>query len=104
MARSAGHDLLLALEEHGIAPLLYSRGLTHPALREIAMRAAAAEINRLDDLRLLLGGFAERGIRALITKGTALAYDIYDAPELRPRADTDLLIDHAEVDRARDAF
>jgi hypothetical protein len=89
-----------ALIEHAVAPLAYAR-LLHPALRDVALRAAAAERPRLDDLRALLDAFAQRGIRVLIIKGTALAYDVYDAPELRPRADTDLLIAHGDVDRAR---
>ena len=89
-----------ALVNHGIAPLLYAR-LPYPALRDVALQAAAAEPLRLDDLRALLDAFARQGIRALIIKGTALAYDVYDAPELRPRADTDLLIDRADVERVR---
>ena len=89
-----------ALEEHGIAPLVYA--LLGPApLRDIAMRAAAAELLRLQDLRALLDTLAQRGIRALIIKGSALAYDVYEAPELRPRADTDLLIERGEVERVR---
>ena len=94
---------LEALQEHAVAPLAYAR-LPHPALREIAFRAAAAELLRLTDLRALLDGFARHEIRVLIIKGTALAYDIYDAPELRPRADTDLLIDRADIERARAMF
>ncbi|MEK6373609.1 MAG: nucleotidyltransferase family protein [Acidobacteriota bacterium] len=93
----------LALQEHGVAPLVYSR-LPHPSLRDIALRAAAAEMLRLEDLRALLAGFAERAIRVLIIKGSALAYDVYDAPELRPRADTDLLIDRADIERVRVLF
>src|SRR4051812_12973674 len=88
-----------ALEEHAVAPLAYAR-LPHPALRDIALHAAAAEVLRLEDLRVLLVAFARHGIPLLILKGTALAYDVYDEPELRPRADTDLLIDHAGVGRA----
>ena len=94
---------LEALQEHAVAPLAYAR-LPHSSLREIALRAAAAEALRLEDLRALLGAFARHDLRVLIIKGTALAYDVYDAPELRPRADTDLLIDRADVDLARAAF
>lgn len=92
-----------ALEEHGVAPLAHAR-LPHPALREIALRAAAAEVLRLEDLRALLDGFARHGVPVLIIKGTALAYDVYDEPEQRPRADTDLLIGHDDVGRARAVF
>src|SRR5207247_3089836 len=62
------------------------------------------ELLRLADLRALLDGFGRHGIGVLLIKGTALAYDIYDAPELRPRADTDLLINRADIDRARAVF
>src|SRR5688572_26385403 len=92
-----------ALQEHAVAPLVHAR-LPHPSLRDIAMHAAAAELLRIDDLRALLAGFAERAIPVLIIKGTALAYDVYDAPEQRPRADTDLLIDRADIERVRLLF
>jgi len=92
---------LAAIEQHAIGPLLYARA-PHPALREQALRAAAAELLRLEDLRALLAAFAENGVRVLIIKGTALAYDVYEAPELRPRADTDLLIAHDDVARVHD--
>lgn len=87
------------IEEHGVAPLFYAR-TGDPALRAAALRAAAAEPFRLADLRRVLDAFATRGIDALIVKGTALAYSLYEAPELRPRADTDLLIDAAQRDAA----
>jgi len=92
-----------AIEEHAVGPLAYAR-IPHPALREIALRAAAAELLRLEDLRTLLDGFARHGVPLLIIKGTALAYDIYEEPELRPRADTDLLIDRNDANRARGVF
>src|SRR5437762_2004415 len=95
--------LVDALQAHAVAPLAYAR-LPHPALRDIALRAAAAELLRLADLRALLDGFARHDLRVLIIKGTALAYDLYEAPELRPRADTDLLIERTEVERARAVF
>src|SRR5258706_549013 len=96
--------LLGALEEHGVAPLAYAR-LPHPSLRQTALRAAASEVLRLDDLRALLDdGFARHGIDVLIIKGTGLAYDLYEAPELRPRGDTDLLIARSDLGRARALF
>src|SRR5207248_9714435 len=57
--------LVELFEEHAVAPLAYAR-LPHPALREIAFRAAAAELLRLTDLRALLDGFARHEIRFLI--------------------------------------
>jgi hypothetical protein len=84
-------DFAAACEEHAIAPLVYAR-LTLPELREQATRAAVTEPLRLADLRAVLAAFAEAGVEALILKGTALAYDLYPSPELRPRSDVDLLV------------
>ena len=35
-----------------------------------------------------------RGLQALLVKGAALAYSLYDEPWLRPRVDTDILVAH----------
>ena len=91
------------IEAQGIAPLLYAR-LGIPALRGAALRAAALEPFRLTDLRELLGALAARGVDVLITKGTALAYSLYPSPDLRPRADTDLLIAAAQLGETREVF
>jgi hypothetical protein len=94
-----------ALDEHGIAPLIYARltaaGGSDDAFRPLAIRAAVAEPQRLDDLRNVLAEFVARAIPVLILKGTALAYDLYDAPELRPRGDTDLLVRERDVPAVR---
>jgi hypothetical protein len=97
---------LKSIEEHGIAPLVYSRPgdrswPIHAALRDLAIHAAAGESVRLADLRSLLAAFAEIGVPAVIIKGTGLAYDIYEAPELRPRGDTDLLIAESDLEAVR---
>jgi hypothetical protein len=98
--------LIKAIEQHGIGPLVYSRlsGDSWPiraALRDAAIHAAAGESRRLEDLRALLIAFADRAIRVVIIKGTGLAYDLYPAPELRPRGDTDLLIAESDGDAVR---
>src|SRR5215212_5026868 len=92
-----------ALGEHGLLPLAY-RWSRLPQLRGGAMQAAAVEPLRAADLHDVLAALSARGIEALILKGGALAYDLYDRPEERPRSDVDLLIDPAEIDTARDAF
>ncbi len=91
------------LVEHGVAPLVYAAQSVE-ALRPAAIRAAAIEPSRAADLEDLLRELAGRGIDVLITKGTALAYDVYRAPELRPRGDVDLLVSRADADRAVAAF
>ena len=80
-----------ALAAHGVVPLLYA-AQPLPQFRPEAIRAAAIEPLRADDLRDVLRSLAMAGIDVLVLKGTALAYQIYTAPELRPRADVDLLI------------
>lgn len=88
------------LVDHGVAPLVYT---VQPieALRPAAIHAAALEPIRAADLREVLSALSTRGIAVLITKGTALAYDIYSSPDLRPRGDVDLLVAR---DQAADAI
>lgn len=96
-------DEVRALVEHGVVPLVY-RATRHPALRDEAIRAAGVEPRRLHDVREVLAALASRGIDVLILKGTALAYEIYDAPELRPRGDTDLLISRDALEAMREVL
>lgn len=100
---SITRDEVQVIEAHGMLPMVYhfSR-LTE--LRDAALNAAAIESLRLTDLREVLAALASSEIVPLIVKGTALAYSIYDAPELRPRGDTDLLIGANSLDRVRVAL
>jgi hypothetical protein len=92
-------DLFAAAVDHGVAALLS----TAPALptwpstiqeviRQHRREAAAMEVVRqqahIDVLRTL----AEAGVKALILKGSALAYTHYSHAWLRPRLDLDLLV------------
>jgi hypothetical protein len=100
-------QLVESIEQNGLGPLVYARLSDWPirsALREIAIRAVTGEMARLADLRAVLAAFEANGIRVLIIKGTGLAYDIYPAPELRPRGDTDLLIADCDLDSVRTIF
>lgn len=92
-----------ALLDHGLAPLVYARA-SLPVLRAAAIRAAAVEPLRADDLRVVLAELASKGVGALILKGTALAYDLYKTPELRPRADVDLLVARRDAAAAIEVF
>lgn len=100
---------LEAIDEHAIAPLLYSRialarnwpDRVREALRGAALRAAAVEPFRLADLRAVVEVL---GTDALIVKGSALAYSLYFSPDLRPRGDTDIIIDAAQREAAGDAL
>lgn len=97
------HDESHALVVHGVAPLVYAASRI-TELRTEAIRAAAIETRRAEDVRQVLEALTFAGVRALIVKGTALAYDLYASPDLRPRGDTDLLIDAHQLDAARGAF
>jgi hypothetical protein len=55
---------------------------------------------RQREMRRVLDGLSAAGVSPLILKGTALAYGLYAAPELRPRADTDLFLAASDVDAA----
>ena len=92
-----------ALVEHGVVPLVY-RAAQLPSLRDAAIRAAGVEPRRLENLREVLAALAARGVDVLILKGSALAYEIYDSPELRPRGDTDLLIRRDSLEATREAL
>lgn len=96
-------DETRALVEHGVAPLVYAVQAL-PELRGAAVRAAAFEPLRAADLSEVLDELAARNIDTLITKGTALAYDVYRAPEHRPRGDVDLLVEREHAPAAIAAF
>jgi hypothetical protein len=92
-----------ALVRSGVAPLVHAAGHL-PELRDEARRAAALEPLRLADLRAVLKILAEAGVSVLIVKGSTLAYDLYESPELRPRSDTDLFLARPAFDLARTAL
>lgn len=100
---SLSGDEVRLLVDHGVAPLVYA-AQPLPELRGAAIRAAAVEQLRADDLRGVLSELASRGLDVIITKGTALAYDVYGAPELRPRGDVDLLVSREQAERTIEAF
>jgi hypothetical protein len=93
-------DEIHAMEEHGMLPLVY-RWSRISALRESALRAAALETAQAGVLREVLAVLPGT---PLVTKGTTLAYLIYDSPDLRPRTDVDLLIDERDLEHVREAF
>jgi hypothetical protein len=95
-------------EFHGVVPLVADRCLAWPDLRgsvadrllEVARRYAARDLAREVALRDLLGAFARDRVDVLLMKGAQLAYSHYPRPDLRPRADTDLLVDPKAHHRA----
>lgn len=61
------------------------------------------EISR-DELRRVLAALSAAGIHPILFKGAALAYSHYSDPSLRPRGDTDLLIDAGAIASACTVF
>ncbi len=88
--------------DQGVASLLHHRlyptetWQTLPQdLREVLIRhtrhRAAHELVIHRELTRLLQEFTEQGLCFLVFKGTALAYNLYPAPHLRERCDTDIV-------------
>jgi hypothetical protein len=71
------------------------------ALSQRAREETAREMLRREEIAGVLCAIAAAGVRAIVLKGTALAYTVYEAPMARPRLDTDLLIDGADAAAAR---
>ena len=82
---------------HGVGPLLSRcfRGAPPAGLPtpRYLKDEAAIELMRKHELIRVLNALAECAVRPLLFKGTVLAHTLYASPVLRPRADTDILID-----------
>jgi hypothetical protein len=97
-------DLLAVAAGQGVLPLLAERWAasgpppTGPVARVIARIRddAAADLVREAELVTLLEALASSGVAGILFKGAALAYLYYARPHLRPRLDTDVLIDRAD--------
>lgn len=93
---------------HGVLPLVYE-GLGVPrhaddglnalrtALAELARTEAAADAIRAAACRDLLHGLHDAGLPVLVFKGSALAFSHYPRPDLRPRDDTDMLVEESQL-------
>ena len=71
-------------------------------LREVLEAACAAasalDLIREQELRRVLNYFDSHGIRPILLKGVPLAYNVYRSPALRPRGDTDFLIQESQLE------
>lgn len=94
---------------HGIAGLLMEAPpelLPWPesiltAIKRQAVGQVMWELRHAKVLGGLLKAFADDGVTALVLKGTALAYDIYEQPASRARGDTDILVETGQLAAAR---
>jgi hypothetical protein len=95
---------------HGVAGLLVERAIDGwpqslaDRLRDHARAQAMWELRHHQLLSELLAALAGRGVPALLLKGSAIAYDLYDPPAARSRGDSDLLVRPADLGEARSAL
>lgn len=97
-------DFLAFTQEQGVQPLLLhkTQQFKWPApVRQELLRAAGLEELRdvavQRELPRVLQSLADAGVQPVLLKGTPLSFALYPACGLRPRADTDLLIAHADI-------
>ena len=105
----AQHDALAAIADaaiyHGVAGMLADRPDVARAWPELlverltrqARAQAMWELRHRDLLAQVLAELDGQGIRSLLMKGTAIAYDLYANPAARSRGDTDLLVAPADL-------
>ena len=103
-AAANGVESLLRLRINEAAGWSSVPAAVRDALDARARDAAAGEGLRFAELRRIFAKLRQVGVRALVFKGAALAYTHYPAPYLRPRCDTDLLVQREDRERAVDAF
>lgn len=94
---------------HGVSGLLVDRVALWPDEAKDPIRAAAKsqamwELRHRSLLAGLLNALDAAGVRVLVLKGTALAYELYRTPAERARGDSDLLIPPGDLPRAREVL
>jgi len=110
--RMTAREFLDACAFHEVSALVHTRTCHLSGDREwpaevrdtlagLARGETAREMVRCADVTGVIDALAKAGVRAIVFKGTALAYTVYEAPVERPRLDTDILIDHRDRDAAR---
>jgi len=108
-------EFLSACDEHDLRGLIYAhlrrlpdRGGWPAALLDELTRTAredtAREMLSREEIAGVIDALARGGVRAVVLKGTALAYTVYETPIARPRLDTDLIIDARDEAAARTAL
>lgn len=90
--------LVADAQRQGVAGLLaYHAGAdTDPELNALRRRLMLEEELRAAEMRRVIDALGRAGIRAVILKGSALAYTHYPEPWCRTRADLDLLVARAD--------
>ena len=95
---------------HGIALMLSAlpeaMGDWPPAVQQAVLEEARTqqmwEVSHHQMVAALIERLASAGIAAVVMKGTALAYSVYDVPAMRRRGDTDLLVPESQLGQVRE--
>jgi len=102
------HVLVAAADHHGVGPLVW-QALHARRDRPHGLYEALAAARHVDLTHEMLRGreigrvcaaLDGCGVQALLVKGAALAYSLYQEPWLRPRVDTDILVAHESLGAA----
>lgn len=98
-------DWLEVLAYHGVGSLIENRSylpseLKHE-LQSLKALAVATEALKKPEIDQLLLKLEHSGCDALVFKGCALAYSLYEQPWQRPRTDIDILIEPHQIKEAR---
>ena len=104
-------DVVDVCERHDLTGLILSRlrSLSAPAwpseilddLTRAFRERAVQEALRRRELVGVIDELAANGVRPILFKGAALAYQVYSTPAARPRLDADLMIRREDVDVVR---
>ena len=106
------NQLAQAISDHGISDLLIDLPLANwgwPAaliehVRDEARMQALWEASHRAPLAAVLEAMSAQGVEAVVLKGAALAYSLYNRPSQRRRGDSDILIRPSDRDGAREAL
>jgi Uncharacterised nucleotidyltransferase len=99
-ARRHRIHLVLAAAAHAA----HQTGAAAESLFDELRRAVAVDLMRERTIRGLVEVLAATGVDVLLLKGAGLAYTVYAAPYLRPRADVDVMISRGHLERAEQAL
>lgn len=106
-------ELAWAADAHGLAPLVRRHvrqlGLAVPdkaqqQLTALAIRHRDVSLAHAATTVEILDALDAAGVDVIVLKGAVLAFDVYPAPELRPRKDLDLLVRPQQATGAVDAL
>lgn len=105
-------ELLEVLRANWLIPLFYRKIGSLPQecrppepiadeMRQAFLFSCVRSLHMEGQLREIIEGFQEQGVRVLVLRGPALAFSLYPDPAMRPSCDLDLLVLPEQVVQAR---